>query len=250
MRTLHADLHIHTCLSPCADNEMSPSTVVRLAQERGLDLIAICDHNSAENVEAAARAAMGTGLAVIGGMEITSREEVHVLGLFQNDRALRSAQEVVYDHLQGENDPEAFGEQLVMNERGEVVRHNPRLLLGATAFTLEEVVRTIHDLGGLAIASHVDRPSFSIISQLGFIPDGLGLDAVEVCSEHVPAAAGEPTCPPWRAIPEGLAVVRSSDAHRLEEIGAERTRFLVAEPTASEIGLALKQVQGRMVMAE
>ena len=238
MRTLHADLHIHTCLSPCADNEMSPPAVVRLAQERGLDLIAICDHNSAENVEAVARAAMGTGLAVIGGMELTSREEVHVLGLFQNDRALRSAQEVVYDHLQGENDPEAFGEQLVMNERDEVVRHNPRLLLGATAFTLEEVVRTIHDLGGVAIASHVDRPSFSIISQLGFIPDGLALDAAEVCSGHVPA------------IPEGLAVVKSSDAHRLEEIGAERTRFLVAEPTASEIGLALRQAQGRMVMAD
>ncbi len=238
MRVVHADLHIHTCLSPCADGEMSPPTVVRLGRERGLDLIAICDHNSAENVEAASRAAEGTGLAVVGGMEITSREEVHVLGLFRDDRALYSMQELVYENLRGENDPEAFGEQLVMNERGEVVRHNPRLLLAATSLTLEEVVRTIHDLGGIAIASHVDRPSFSVISQLGFIPDGLGLDGVEARSENLPA------------IPEGLAVVRSSDAHRPEEIGAERTRFLVERPTVSEIGLALKQAQGRRVMAE
>ena len=238
MRTLYADLHIHTCLSPCADREMSPSTVVRQGLEKGLDLVAICDHNSAENVEAARRAAQGTALAVIGGMEICSREEVHVLGLFQNDRAVRSAQDVVYDNLRGENDPEAFGEQLVVNERDEVVCHNPRLLLGAIGLTLEEVVRTIHGLGGIAIASHVDRPSFSVISQLGFIPADLGLDAVEVCSENVPT------------LPEDLAVLRSSDAHRPEEIGTRRTCFLMESPTVSEIALALGQIQGRRIVVE
>jgi len=235
VRTLHADLHIHTCLSPCAEEEMSPRAVVRQARERGLDLIAICDHNSAENVEAASRAAERAGLAVIGGMEITSREEVHVLGLFHEDRLLRAAQDVVYDNLPGENDPDTFGEQLVTDEEDRVVGHNRRLLIGATELTLGEVVRTIHELGGIAIASHVDRPSFSVLSQLGFIPDGLGLDAVEVCSEDVPA------------IPEGLAMVRSSDAHRLEEIGARRTRFLLERPTALEIGMALRRTAGRRI---
>ena len=236
MKQLRADLHIHTCLSPCADREMSPPAVVRRGRDSGLDLIAVCDHNSAENVAAAARAAEDTGLAVIGGMEISSREEVHVLGIFRDDLSLLSAQEVVYENLRGDNDPETFGEQLVMNARGEVIGHNDRLLIGATALALEEVVRTIHRFGGLAIAAHVDRPSFSIISQLGYIPPGLGLDAVEVCSD-------EP--PPMR---EDLAVIRSSDAHRSEEIGSRYTSFLVESPTVLEIGMALRRVRGRRTL--
>ena len=232
---IRADLHIHTCLSPCADREMSPPAVVRRGCERGLHVIAVCDHNSAENVEATSRAAASTGLAVIGGIEISTREEVHVLGLFGDDEGLRSAQEVVYENLAGENDPETFCEQLVMNERGEVVRHNGRLLIGATGLSLEETVRTIHRLGGVAIAAHVDRPSFSLLSQLGFIPAGLGLDGVEVCCDVPPA------------VPEDLAVVRSSDAHRPEEIGARYTRFLVERPTASEIGMALRRMEGRRI---
>jgi len=215
---------------------MSPSTVVRQARGRGLDLIAICDHNSAENVEAASRAAAGTGLAVIGGMEITSREEVHVLGLFREDRLLSAAQDVVYDNLPGENDPHTFGEQLVTDEEDQVIRHNPRLLIGATDLTLDEVVRTVHDLEGLAIASHVDRPSFSVLSQLGFIPQDLALDGVEVCSATVPALPGD------------LPVIFSSDAHRLGEIGARYTRFLVENGTASEIGMALRRMGGRRIL--
>ena len=238
MRTLYADLHIHTCLSPCAEREMCPSTVVEQALERGLHLIAICDHNSAENVAAVSRAARRAGLAVIGGMEITSREEAHVLGLFHDDRLLREAQALVYDNLPGENDPDTFGEQLVTDEHDRVLRHNRRLLIGATTLTLHDIVRTVHELGGIAIASHVDRPSFSVLSQLGFIPEGLGLDGVEVCSENVPS------------IPEGMAVVRFSDAHRPEEIGARSTRFLVERPTAPEIGLALGRVGGRRILEE
>jgi len=159
-----------------------------------------------------------------------------VLGLFKDDRALQSAQEVVYENLRGENEPQVFGEQLVMNERDEVVRHNGRLLIGATGLSVEEVVQTIHRLGGLAIAAHVDRPRFSLLSQLGFVPAGLDLDAVEVCAEAPPA------------VPKDLAVVRSSDAHRPEEIGARYTRFLVERPTASEIGMALRRIEGRRVL--
>ena len=217
---------------------MSPPAVVRWGREKGLQVIAICDHNTAENVEATRRAAENTGLTVLGGMEICSREEVHVLAIFDEDRALRSAQQVVYESLSGENDPETFGEQWVCDERGEVVGHNTRLLIGATALSLEEVVGTIHSLGGVAIAAHVDRPSFSLLSQLGFIPAGLGLDGVEVCSEWVPALPGD------------LAVIRSSDAHRPAEIGSRHTRFLVEKPTASEIGMALRRIEGRRIVTE
>lgn len=234
----HADLHIHTCLSPCAEREMSPSNIVRLAKERGLDVIAICDHNSAENVLATRSAAEKVGFTVIGGMEITTQEEVHMLGLFADDSSLTEAQNLVYAHLSGENEPEIFGEQLVMDDEDRVIDRHRRLLIGATDLTLDEVVQAIHNFGGIAIASHVDRPSFSIISQLGFIPDGLGLDGIEVSS--------------WSALPlpAHLPVICSSDAHRPEQIGTEYTRFFVEAPTVSEIRMALKQIGGRRVLAE
>lgn len=261
MKELRADLHIHTCLSPCADRRMLPAAIVGRARDRGLDMIAICDHNSAENVEAVRRAGAfpkgprrsrldetpggaacphgraDVDLAVIGGMEITSREEVHVLGIFQDAAGLRSAQEAVYRNLRGRNDPRTFGEQWVVDEDGKVLAQNERLLIGATDLALEEVVGTIHRFGGLAIAAHVDRPSFSILSQLGFIPPNLGLDGVEVFREEPPG------------LPKEVAVVRSSDAHQPEQIGRQCTRFLVEEPTAREIGMAMRGSEGRRIVA-
>jgi PHP family Zn ribbon phosphoesterase len=216
---------------------MSPAQVVRRSCENGLHLIAICDHNSGENVEAVRHAAKNTGLVVASGIEICTREEVHVLGIFEEDRALELAQNAVYSSLNGENDAQTFGEQLVMNEHGEVVGYNHRLLIAATSLSLEETVRTIHDLGGIAIASHVDRPSFSVISQLGFIPPDLGLDAAEVGSDALPD------------LPKELAVIRSSDAHRPEEIGKRHTRFLLEKPMVAEIKMALHRIDGRRILA-
>ncbi len=202
-----------------------------------MDIIAVCDHNSAENVEAVRRAAEKVELAVIGGMEITSREEVHVLALFRKQKHLIAAQDMVYESLPGENDPDFFGEQLVMDAEDHVVRQNQKLLIGATELTLGEVVDMIHALEGIAIASHVDRPSFSVLSQLGFIPEDLGLDGVEVCFGRIPALS------------RNLPVISSSDAHRLEQIGMKHTCFLVASGAASEIGLALKQTRGRALLS-
>ncbi len=202
-----------------------------------MDIIAVCDHNSAENVEAVRRAAEKVELAVIGGMEITSREEVHVLALFRKQKHLIAAQDMVYESLPGENDPDFFGEQLVMDAEDHVVRQNQKLLIGATELTLGEVVDMIHALEGIAIASHVDRPSFSVLSQLGFIPEDLGLDGVEVCFGRIPALS------------RNLPVISSSDAHRLEQIGMKHTCFLVESGTASEIGLALKQTRGRAILS-
>ena len=236
MRVFHADLHIHTCLSPCAEREMSPSNIVRLAKKRGLDVIAICDHNCAENVPATRRVAEKVGLTVIGGMEITTQEEVHVLGLFADDSSLTAVQNLVYAHLPGENEPEIFGGQLIMDEKDNVIGCSRRLLIGATDLTLDEVVQTIHNFEGIAIASHVDRPSFSVTSQLGFIPDGLGLDGIEVSS--------------WSALPSpgDLPVICSSDAHRSGEIGTRWTRVLMKAPTVPEIRMALKQIDDRRIL--
>ncbi len=236
MRVFHADLHIHTCLSPCAERQMSPSNIAQLAKERKLDVIAICDHNCAENVPATRRAAEKVGLTVIGGMEITTQEEVHVLGLFADDSSLAAVQDLVHNHLPGENEPEIFGEQLIMDEEDNVIGRSRRLLIGATDLPLDEVVGTIHNFGGIAIASHVDRPSFSVTSQLGFIPAGLGLDGIEVSSWSALPAPGE------------LPVICSSDAHRSEEVGTRWTRFLMKAPTVPEIGMALKRINDRRIL--
>jgi hypothetical protein len=162
---------------------------------------------------------------------------VHVLGLFEQDSLLCRMQQLVYDNLPGENDPDTFGEQLVMDDCDRVVGRNQRLLIGATRLTLQEVVRAIHEFDGLAIAAHVDRPSFSVLSQLGFIPEGLGLDGVEVCSNETPAACA------------GMPAIFSSDGHRPEEIGARHTSFQMERPTAGEIRLALKGLEGRGILA-
>ena len=235
MRELRADLHIHTCLSPCAQPEMVPTAIVRQARAMGLDMIGICDHNSAENVAAVVKAGRRESISVIPGIEITSREEVHVLGLFKTEEELMRTQTVVYESLSGENDEQAFGPQTIVDPWDRITGVNTRLLIGATDLTLEQVVEVIHDSGGLAIASHVDRPGFGLIGQLGFVPDGLKLDALEVS----PRASIKR----WDDFP----LVVSSDAHCLEDIGKGSTSFFAEEGSVEEIGKALRKQDGRRV---
>jgi predicted metal-dependent phosphoesterase TrpH len=214
---------------------MMPAAMVSQAKSVGLDIIAVCDHNSAENAGAVVRAGMREGLYVIPGMEVTSREEVHVLGLFRSEARLLELQELVYDNLPGENDEEAFGPQITVDEFDRITGSSSRLLIGATTLALEELVETIHKLKGLAIASHVDRQGFSIIGQLGFIPKTLELDGLEVSRTE---AAEE-----WK----DYAVVTSSDAHYLNDIGKNVTSFTLETPTFDEIEMALLERDGRKV---
>jgi predicted metal-dependent phosphoesterase TrpH len=159
---------------------MVPTAIIQKAKQMGLDIIGICDHNSAENVSAVLQAGRRQNLPIIPGMEITSREEVHILGLFQDQDQLQCMQDLVYDNLPGENDEDVFGSQTVVDQYDNALGSTAKLLIGATSFTLEQTVNAIHDCGGLAIASHIDRERFGLVGQLGFIPDGLPLDAVEV----------------------------------------------------------------------
>ncbi|MHC4331195.1 MAG: PHP domain-containing protein [Planctomycetota bacterium] len=237
MRKVRADLHVHTCLSPCADIQMLAPAIVERAKRAGLDMIGICDHNSAENAAAVAKAGARAGLAVIPGMEVTSSEEVHILGLFDSEADLMDLQDTIYQNLPGENSEEAFGPQLVADEWGNVVEKNHRLLIGATTLTVDQVVDAIHRQSGLAIASHVDRERFSLIGQLGFIPEGLELDALEVSD---PSRTGEEY---------GYPVITSSDAHFLEDVGKSFTSFELEDASLSEIGKALRHELGRRIVA-
>jgi hypothetical protein len=174
-------------------------------------------------------------------MEITSQEEVHILGLFDSLEAAFEVQAVVYDHLPGENDEEAFGLQVVVNAEGEVLRFNSKLLIGASTLTLERIVELIHSFDGLAIASHIDREGFSLIGQLGFVPRNLSIDALEV-SPRTPLEEAR------KKFNFGFPLTTSSDAHRLEEIGQATTSFLLEAGTAAEIRLALQKGKGRKIL--
>ncbi len=243
LKKYRADLHIHTCLSPCAELEMSPSAIVKTAGEKGLDIIAITDHNSTENIIAAEKAAEHTCLTILAGMEITSSEEAHILALFQSSKDIAELQDIVYETLlPGENDEGRFGEQIVVNEREEVLSFNRRLLIGATSLSAHAIVETIHSLGGLAIASHIDRDAFSIISQLGFIPDDLEFDALEISSrigwEEARNIFNNYNSYAWTS---------SSDAHTPEYIGQRTISFYMKNPTLKEMALAFKCIEGRRV---
>ena len=235
MKEYKADFHIHTCLSPCGEAEMMPSAIVRQAKTAGLDMIGICDHNSTENVAAVLKAARRESLSVIPGIEITSREEVHIAGLFRSVDDLIHIQSLVDENLTGENDETAFGSQTIVNENDQITGNNSKLLIGATDLTLEEVIEAIHTSDGLAIAAHIDRPRFSLQSQLGFIPEGLKLDALEVSPQT--------RFKEWADYP----VLTSSDAHCLRDIGKSYTSILAEAPCFEEIHKALHNVDNRSI---
>lgn len=241
LKEFRADLHIHTCLSPCADIEMSPSAIVKTACEKGIDIIAVTDHNSAENIEAVIRAAKGKGLTVIAGMEVSTVEEVHMIALFESSASLMKLQDIVYSNLlPGENNPEFFGEQVVADEEDTVLGFNDRLLISATNLTVKSLVDIIHSLGGLSIASHIDKEAFSIISQLGFISEDMGIDALEM-SPQISFENARQLYSDY----ESFVWLSSSDAHRLDDIGKRTTIFRIDIPTFEEVVYAVKNINGR-----
>lgn len=208
-----------------------------------MNMIGICDHNSTENVPAVKKAGEKEGIAVIGGIEITSQEEVHVLALFDSNDDLHHIQNVVYEHLPGENDQDVFGQQLVVDENDRIVGINNRLLIGATTLLVEQIVEIVHQLGGIAIASHVDREAFGIIGQLGFIPEGLNVDGLEV-SPRSPVEEVGARLPQVNEFP----IVTFSDAHYLEDIGKAYTSFFAENASIGEVNRALLNKEGRRVV--
>lgn len=243
MKRLKADLHIHTALSPCSMKEMTPPAIVQEAIQKGLTMIAICDHNTAGNA-AAVQEAAGADIAVIAGMEITTAEEVHVVGLFPDrDKACAAAEKVRATLPEAGEGESKFGPQLLMDSEGRVVGNEPKMLAMASSFNLSESVNLIKEHSGIAIAAHINRPSFSVMSQLGLFPTDAGFDAIEVFSS------------PLRPVPVkkefyliGLPVFFCSDSHFLSDIGICFTVLKMSEPTFGELELAIKGIGGRKVI--
>lgn len=245
LRFFTADLHIHTVLSACAEVEMLPTLIIERAKNLRLGLIAVTDHNSAENAEAMLSAAEGSGIAVLPGMELQTREEVHLLCLFDTLEQVQRWQEEVYAHLPAlKNREEVFGVQIVLDAQGNAIGRNERLLLTSSTFSLEEAARRVEELGGLCLPAHVDRPSYSVIANLGFIPPELGLAGVEISPLLGPREARE-RFPELRS----YGLVAGGDAHRLKEISA-RTTLLMEKPTVAELARALAGEGGRGVWVD
>lgn len=242
-RYINVDLHLHTVLSPCGEVEMIPPLIVEQAKRLGLGAIAVTDHNSAENVQAVIEAGRQVELTVVPGMEVQTREEVHLVCLFDTLEQDLAWQEGVYAHLPPlKNRPDTFGPQFVVDSEGEFVRENDRLLLSSVSWSVEEVTSRVRALGGLCIPAHVDRPSFSLIANLGLVPADLNFEALELSRLTDPKSAAS-------RFPQlaGYPLIVSGDAHQLSDMQG-RTMIKVEELTIAEIRLALQGQEGRRVI--
>jgi 3',5'-nucleoside bisphosphate phosphatase len=236
LKIFRADLHIHTCLSPCAELEMSPVAVVTRAVENHLDIIAITDHNSARNIPGVKSAARGKSIKVFYGMEITTKEEVHLLGYFPSLRRIFSFQNTIGRYLADTAEKKIFEEQVIANGKDEVIGFCRKNLFSAVELSIEAIVNAIHMEEGLAVAAHIDREGFGIIGQLGFIPANLELDGAECYDKDSPLVEGV-----------SFPLTTSSDAHRLDDIAKRTTKLHLNEPTFSEFKMAFNRVGLRKV---
>jgi len=223
---IHVDLHIHTALSPCGNNDMTPNNIVNMAFLKGLDAIAITDHNSSENVKACIDVGKRVGITVIPGMELQTKEDIHVICLFKNiDFAMRF-QDYVYNNLTTDkNNEKIFGKQIIYDEEDNIIGYNDRLLLASSNISFDEAFYRVKELEGVFIPAHVDRDSFSVISNLGFIPDYLEIKIVEYNSLEKLKKFVE-----VGIIDKNYKFIKSSDAHNLGKI-LERGNGISAKNT-------------------
>ncbi len=204
------DLHLHSCLSPCANLEMSAAEIVKRAIAAGMDGIALTDHQSARNCPAIAECARRANLKCLYGLEVQTAEEVHTLAIFDTVESSLMMTDWVYAALPKRvNDPETFGDQPVIDADDGIIEMEWRLLAMGCKHTIPETAAKVHELGGLYIAAHIDRPNFSVFSALGAIPENC-FDAVELSRTANEAEWAK------RALP--YALTRSSDAHNLDDV--------------------------------
>lgn len=243
MRWYKADLHVHSVLSPCGGLEMAPREVMKTARDKGLDIIAITDHNSCANLEVYAAFARKFGLHYINGIEIQSAEEIHLIALFQNGEQACSFGAELYDSLLPiKNDPEYFGDQVIIDENNNIKGFVEKALINSSKWYLDEVVQKIKNYNGFYFPAHVDVESYSILGQLGFIPPHSNIGALGITAKCDVKAF-------LQAHPElqKYALIRNSDAHYLRDVASGYSQFYLQKPTLAEIILACKKQAGREI---
>jgi len=236
LKSYRAEFHIHTVLSPCAEIEMIPPLIVASALNKGIELIAITDHNCSSNVEAVIKVASDTGINVLPGIEVQTREEVHTLCLFDTLDQIQALQRDIDRKLPDlQNQPDHFGSQLVVDQSGEFLKYEDRLLLTSVDFSLNELFDLTDDLGGLFIPAHVDRDVFGLIKNLGFIPQDIAIQILEI-SKNITVPNANLKYPQIK----DYSLIQSGDAHRLDEIMGFN-RLSLESPTIAGIKQAINQ---------
>ncbi len=228
------DFHIHSGLSPCGDNDMSPNNIVNMALLNELDFIAITDHNTVLNAEVILEIAKATDLVVIPGMELETAEEVHSVCLFPSLDAAKEFNSYVEARLPKiKNRVDIYGKQLIFDVEDEITAEYEFLLLTATTIELSEAIEKVESLGGVLIPAHLDRDSYSLISSFGLIPEDLALNTIEISKAIEPVEFFKKFA---RSIPKNYSYIRNSDAHYLSDINEKINYFeLDHKPTINEI---------------
>ncbi len=207
---LYYDLHIHSALSPCGDKDMTPNNIVNMSIIKGLDIIAVTDHNTCGNVRACMEVA-GDRLLIIPGMEIETSEEVHMVCYFPKIENAEAMEKYVKEHMPKiKNDENIFGEQLYMDAEDNITGKEENLLVTATNLDIFEVVEKTKEFGGVAVPAHIDRSSYSVLSNLGFIPPELVFQTVEITAKNRLKMEEE--------YGKKYNIISNSDAHYLEDI--------------------------------
>ncbi|WP_373483170.1 PHP domain-containing protein [Acetobacterium sp.] len=221
------DLHIHSVLSPCGEEEMTPNNIVNMALIKELDFIAVTDHNTAKNLPAVMAVAkelakeMEKGICILPGIEVTTKEEAHILAYLPTLEAAMKLDQVIYDRLPDVmNEKELFGPQYIMDEDDNIIGEVDKLLISATNIGVDELWQIVHDMDGIIVPAHIDRKSYSLISSLGFIPLELDIKTCEISKKET----FDNVLKNFRFFKD-YKFIHGSDAHQLEDM-AEREYFL------------------------
>lgn len=243
MKWYRADLHIHSVLSPCGGLEMSPQRVMSSAKEKQLDLIAITDHNSMANCSVYAKAAQEFELNFLYGVEVQTAEEIHVIALFDDPEcALKFDRDLYNSLLPVDNDPDFFGDQVVVDSDENIVRFEKIALINSSTWSFDETINKVQEAGGFSYPAHIDAVTYSAIAQLGFIPIDLEIDAVGITAHAKPQVVRQ-NFPQLQS----YSLIQNSDAHYLKDIGSGYTEFYLEKPTVAELKLACKNKNGRKI---
>lgn len=226
---LFYDLHLHSCLSPCGDMDMTPNNLANMAKLLGLDVIALTDHNTSRNCAAAMAVGREIGLTVIPGMELTTAEDIHAVCLFPTlEKAMAWDAYVDAHRIKIRNRPDIYGRQVLMNENDEEVGELEHLLLPATEIPITSAYQTVKSFGGICFPAHIDRDSLSILSVLGEIDAACGFKTAELADKSKLEALRR-----LHPILDTLHLVTDSDAHYLENM-RDAENVLEAEENSPE----------------
>ncbi len=230
------DFHIHSCLSPCGDDDMTPANIAGMAMLKGLNIVALSDHNSARNCPAFFEACKNMGIVPIAGMEITTLEDIHVLALFESlDSAMEFDSYLSKKRILFENDPEVFGRQLILDADDTVVGEEKYLLVNATEISVDEVGKILKGYSGIALPAHIDKSSNSVVSVLGTVPDS-GFTSFELSSISLKEEYAQRF-----SILKDKFLVSNSDAHYLWDIN-EKVNSISIFSDLTDVGGVTKEI--------